>query len=187
MRWTWTARPPATASSPRSCATMGFLPGMAEQKFGQIINVLSIGVQVNQPRFSAYVASKAALGAFSRCAQAEFHHRNITFTNVYMPLVRTPMIAPTRLYDKIPTLSPEQAADLIVKGIVERPKRVATRLGNLGEILWAAAPDITNILFNTTYRLFPDSAAAQGAAPGEVQPPSNEAVALAALTSGLHW
>lgn len=166
---------------------MGFLPRMAERKFGQIINVLSIGVQVNQPRFSAYVASKAALGAFARCAQPEFHHRNITFTNVYMPLVRTPMIAPTKLYDHIPTLNPDQAADLIVKGIIERPKRVATRLGNMGEILWAAAPDITNILFNTTYRLFPDSAAAQGAGSGEIPAPSGEAMALAALTSGLHW
>lgn len=167
---------------------MGFLPSMVERNRGQIINILSIGVQVNQPRFSAYVASKAALGAFARCAQPEFHHNNIVFTNIYMPLVKTPMIAPTKMYDNVPTLSPDAAADMICEGIIERPKRIATRLGTFGETLWALAPNITNILFNTTFRLFPDSAAAKGekAIAGENQP-SNEAVALAALTRGLHW
>lgn len=167
---------------------MGFLPSMVERNRGQIINILSIGVQVNQPRFSAYVASKAALGAFARCAQPEFHHNNIAFTNIYMPLVKTPMIAPTKIYDSVPTLAPDDAADLICEGIIERPKRIATRLGTFGEVLWALAPNITNILFNTTFRLFPDSAAAKGEkpAPSEAQA-SNEAVALAALTRGLHW
>lgn len=166
---------------------MGFLPVMSSRKSGHIVNILSIGVQVNQPRFSAYVASKAALGAFSRCAAPEFHHRNVTFTNIYMPLVRTPMIAPTKMYDNIPTLSPDDAANLIIKGIVEKPKRIATRLGTMGELLWAAAPDVTNILFNTTYRLFPDSAAARGEKQADDNAPSTEAVALAALTKGLHW
>ncbi len=167
---------------------MGFLPAMVERNRGQIINILSIGVQVNQPRFSAYVASKAALGAFARCAQPEFHHNNIVFTNIYMPLVKTPMIAPTKMYDNVPTLSPDDAANMICEGIIERPKRIATRLGTFGETPWALAPNITNILFNTTFRLFPDSAAAKGEKPvaGENQP-SNEAVALAALTRGLHW
>ena len=166
---------------------MGFLPSMCERNRGQFINILSIGVQVNQPRFSAYVASKAALGAFSRCAQPEFHHRNIVFTNIYMPLVRTPMIAPTTMYDHVPTLSPEEAADMICEGIIERSKRIATRLGTFGEALWAIAPNITNILFNTTYRLFPDSAAAKGEKKKDEGKPSNEAVALAAITRGLHW
>ncbi|RJF89729.1 SDR family oxidoreductase [Oleomonas cavernae] len=166
---------------------MGFLPSMSARKRGHIVNILSIGVQVNQPRFSAYVASKAALGAFSRCAGPEFHHRNISFTNIYMPLVRTPMIAPTKMYDNIPTLSPDDAANMIVKGIIEKPKRIATRLGTMGELMWAAAPDVTNILFNTTYRLFPDSAAARGEKGKEGEAPSTEAVALAALTQGLHW
>jgi NAD(P)-dependent dehydrogenase (short-subunit alcohol dehydrogenase family) len=166
---------------------MGFLPSMSARKRGHIVNILSIGVQVNQPRFSAYVASKAALGAFSRCAGPEFHHRNISFTNIYMPLVRTPMIAPTKMYDNIPTLSPDDAANMIVKGIIEKPKRIATRLGTMGELMWAAAPDVTNILFNTTYRLFPDSAAARGEKGKESDAPSTEAVALAALTQGLHW
>lgn len=168
---------------------MGFLPHMVEQNNGQIINVLSIGVQANQPRFSAYVASKAALGAFSSCAQPEFQHNNIYFSNVYMPLVRTPMIAPTKMYDHVPTLSPEEAASLITKAIVEKPTSVSTRLGTFAQVLWAVAPKAMNTIFNTTYRLFPDSAAARGENKEGAQPQkvSNEAVALAMLTRGIHW
>ena len=167
---------------------MGFLPHMVEQNGGTIVNILSIGVQANQPRFSAYVASKAALGAFSSCAAPEFQHNNIHFSNVYMPLVRTPMIAPTKMYDHVPTLSPDEAAGLIAKAIVEKPTSVSTRLGTFAQVLWALAPKAMNTVFNTTYRLFPDSAAAKGE-PGEGKPhtPSNEAVALAALTRGIHW
>ncbi|MEQ8746695.1 SDR family oxidoreductase [Pyruvatibacter sp.] len=169
---------------------MGFLPHMVEQNGGQIINVLSIGVQANQPRFSAYVASKAALGAFSSCAQPEFQHNNIYFTNVYMPLVRTPMIAPTKMYDHVPTLAPEEAANLICRAIVEKPTSVSTRLGTFAQVLWALAPKAMNTIFNTTYRLFPDSDAARGAKKDGAQPQqkvSNEAVALAMLTRGIHW
>jgi NAD(P)-dependent dehydrogenase (short-subunit alcohol dehydrogenase family) len=167
---------------------MGFLPQMVEQNGGVIVNILSIGVQANQPRFSAYVASKAALGAFSSCAAPEFQHNNIHFSNVYMPLVRTPMIAPTKMYDHVPTLSPEDAANLIAKAIVEKPTSVSTRLGTFSQVLWALAPKAMNTVFNTTYRLFPDSAAAKGEE-GDKQhaKPSNEAVALAALTRGIHW
>lgn len=168
---------------------MGFLPHMVDQNGGRIINILSIGVQANQPRFSAYVASKAALGAFSSCAQPEFQHNNIFFTNVYMPLVRTPMIAPTKIYDHVPTLAPDEAANLICRAIIEKPTRIGTRLGTFAEILWAVAPKAMNVIFNTTYRLFPDSAAAKGdKQSGEApQKVSNEAVALAMLTRGIHW
>ncbi|GAB5501573.1 SDR family oxidoreductase [Pyruvatibacter sp.] len=168
---------------------MGFLPHMVNQNNGHIINILSIGVQANQPRFSAYVASKSALGAFSSCAAPEYQHNNINFTNVYMPLVRTPMIAPTKMYDHVPTLSPEDAANLICRAIVEKPTSVSTRLGTFAQVAWALAPKAMNTIFNTTYRLFPDSNAAKGGKPGDKAQPkvSNEAVALAALTRGIHW
>ncbi|MEO6699792.1 MAG: SDR family oxidoreductase, partial [Paraperlucidibaca sp.] len=78
---------------------MGFLPAMTARRKGHIINISSIGVLASSPRFSAYVASKAALDAFSRCAQAEFSGKNIVFTTINMPLVKTPMIAPTKMYD----------------------------------------------------------------------------------------
>jgi len=165
---------------------MGFLPGMTEKKRGQIINISSIGVLANSPRFSAYVASKAALDAFSRCAQAEFSDSGIAFTTVNMPLVRTPMIAPTKMYDSVPTLSPEEAADLIVKAIIERPSRVATRLGIFAATLNAVAPKAYEVVMNTAFNLFPDSAAAKGMK-GRDEKPSSEQIAFAAVMRGVHW
>ena len=113
---------------------MGFLPKMIEQQHGHIINISSIGVLSNAPRFSAYVASKSALDSFSACAASEFLDKGIHFTTINMPLVRTPMIAPTKMYENVPTLSPEEAADLVVEAIVYRPVRIATRLGIFGAV-----------------------------------------------------
>jgi len=167
---------------------MGLLPKMTERRSGQIINISSIGVLANSPRFSAYVASKSALDAFSRCAQAEFSGKNIAFTTINMPLVRTKMIAPTKMYESVPTLSPEEAADLIVQAIIERPSRIATRLGIFAGVLNALAPKAYEVVMNTAFELFPDSAAAQGKkALREEQKPSSEQIAFAALMRGVHW
>jgi NAD(P)-dependent dehydrogenase (short-subunit alcohol dehydrogenase family) len=167
---------------------MGFLPKMQEQKRGHIINISSIGVLTNAPRFSAYVASKSALDSFSACAASEFIDKGVNFTTINMPLVRTPMIAPTKMYENVPTLSPEEAADLVVEAIVYKPVRIATRLGVFGAISHAAAPRLTQILLNTAFNMFPDSAAAQGkkegAAPAQLTP---EQMAFAQLTQGIHW
>jgi len=166
----------------------GFLPKMLEQKRGQIINISSIGVLSNAPRFSAYVASKSALDSFSACAASEFLDKGITFTTINMPLVRTPMIAPTKMYESVPTLSPEQAADLVVEAIVYRPVRIATRLGVFGAVCHAVAPKLTQILLNTAFNMFPDSAAAQGKKEGEAPAQlTAEQIAFAQLTQGIHW
>ncbi len=166
----------------------GFLPAMREQGNGHIVNVSSIGVQTNPPRFSAYVASKAALDAFSRCAASELLDEGIAITTVYMPLVRTEMIAPTRIYQAFPTLSVEQAADLLAEALIERPKRIATRLGVFGEVAYAMAPKAVDAVLATAYRLFPDSAAARGR-PGDESAVdlSSEAVAFAHVIPGVHW
>ena len=167
---------------------MGFSPSMLERKRGHIVNISSIGVLTNAPRFSAYVASKAALDAFSRCAAAEFSDSNVSFTTINMPLVRTPMIGPTKLYDSVPTLSPEEAAALIAKALVERPKRIATRIGTFASVLHALTPKIGEIVMNTGYKMFPDSAAAQGKDQKVEKPKvSTEQVAFAAIMSGIHW
>ena len=105
---------------------MGLVPAMREQQRGHIVNISSIGVQTNPPRFSAYVASKAALDSWSNVVASELVGDGITFTSIHMPLVRTPMIAPTKLYDKFPTISPAQAADLVIKAMVERPHEINT-------------------------------------------------------------
>ncbi|HEX7271219.1 MAG TPA: SDR family oxidoreductase [Casimicrobiaceae bacterium] len=166
---------------------LGFLPKMLEQKSGHIINISSIGVLSNAPRFSAYVASKAAMDAFSACAASEFFDKGISFTTINMPLVRTPMIAPTRMYESVPTLSPEEAAELVVEAIVYKPVRIATRLGIFGAVCHAIAPKLTQILLNTAFNMFPDSAAAAGKKTGEAQPLTAEQMAFAQLTQGIHW
>jgi NAD(P)-dependent dehydrogenase (short-subunit alcohol dehydrogenase family) len=166
--------------------TMGLLPGMVAKKKGHIVNISSISVLVNAPRFAAYVASKAALDAWTRCASSEFADQGVTFTTVNMPLVRTPMTAPTKIYENMPLLEPEEAADMIVQACVDKPVRVATRLGVFGEVLHAAAPRITQIIMNTTFRMFPDSAAAKGdkSAKPTLSP---EAIAMAQMMRGVHF
>ena len=141
---------------------LNILPHMINRKNGQIINISSIGVLANATRFSAYVASKAALDAFSRCLSAEVHSHKISITTVYMPLVRTPMIAPTKIYKYVPTLPPEQAADLVAYAIVKRPMKIATHLGYLSSITYAVAPEINNKLMSIGFNLFPSSSASVG-------------------------
>ncbi|MCI1192982.1 SDR family oxidoreductase [Calidifontimicrobium sp. SYSU G02091] len=166
--------------------TMGLLPGMVRKRKGHVVNISSIGVLTNAPRFSAYVASKAALDAWTRCAASEFADVGVTFTTINMPLVRTPMIAPTKIYNNVPTLSPEQAAEMIVRACIEKPVRIATRLGITGELLHAVAPRIAQIIMNTTFRMFPDSEAAAGGK-GDKPKLSPEAIALQQMMQGIHF
>jgi NAD(P)-dependent dehydrogenase (short-subunit alcohol dehydrogenase family) len=167
---------------------MGFMPTMTHRRKGHIINISSIGVLANSPRFSAYVASKAALDAFSRCAQGELSGKGISFTTINMPLVKTPMIAPTKMYDSVPTLTPEEAADLLVKAIIERPSRIATRLGIFSALINAVAPKAYEVIMNTAFELFPDSAAAKGDKKAlKEEHASNEQIAFASLMRGVHW
>ena len=175
---------------------MGFLPGMEQREQGQVINISSIGVLTSPPRFSAYVASKAALDAFSLCAAPEFTRCNIEFTTIHMPLVRTPMIAPTGLYKAFPTLSPEQARDLVMKAIVSRPKKVSTSLGVAGAVAQATMPSFTEAFLSQAYDLFPDSPAARGLSAEEAAaelaelPSSRLALArrlFSQVMRGVHW
>jgi NAD(P)-dependent dehydrogenase (short-subunit alcohol dehydrogenase family) len=166
--------------------TMGLLPGMVEKHKGHVVNISSIGVLTNAPRFSAYVASKAALDAWTRCASSEFADRGITFTTINMPLVRTPMIAPTQIYKNVPTLAPEEAADMIADACISKPVRIATRLGILGEVLHALLPRVAQIAMNTSFRMFPDSSAAKGDKSGKAML-SPEAIAMQQMMRGIHF
>jgi short-subunit dehydrogenase len=175
------------------------LPGMRERRSGHIVNISSIGVQTNPPRFSAYVGSKAALDAFSRCVGSEVLDDGVSFTTIHMPLVRTPMIGPTKMYDRFPTLTPDEAADMICEAIIHKPKRIATPMGTLGQILYAINPKSIDYILNSAYHLFPDSTAAKTdgkpkpapeAKPAEERPPgelSNQQAAFAYLMRGVHW
>ncbi|MFY7865153.1 SDR family oxidoreductase [Roseateles sp.] len=166
--------------------TMGLLPGMVAKKKGHVVNISSIGVLTNAPRFSAYVASKAALDAWTRCASSEFADQGVTFTTINMPLVRTPMIAPTQIYKNVPTLAPEEAADMVAQACIAKPVRIATRLGITGELLHALMPRVAQIVMNTSFRMFPDSDAAKGEKSGKSQL-SPEAIALQQMMKGIHF
>ncbi len=167
---------------------LALLPSMRALKSGHIINVSTIGTQTNPPRFSAYVASKAALDAFGRVIASEVIDDGVHITTIHMPLVRTPMIAPTRMYDMFPAIAPEEAAEMITGAIVHRPKKVATRMGTFGELMYAVNPKASDKILNAAYRLFPESQAAKGKteeAPDKA--PTAEAVAFAHLMKGVHW
>ena len=167
---------------------MGLMPAMHQQKRGHVVNISSIGVQTNPPRFSAYVASKSALDSWSNVVASEVVGNGITFTNIHMPLVRTPMIAPTKIYDKFPTISPAQAADTVIRAMVERPHEINTALGNAGAIAHTVAPKTAFRVLNMAYHVFPDSAAAKGqkVAP-EGGTRETEQIMLAKVFRGVHW
>jgi NAD(P)-dependent dehydrogenase (short-subunit alcohol dehydrogenase family) len=165
--------------------TMGLLPEMVKKQSGHVINISSIGVLAGSPRFSAYVASKAALEAWTQCAAGEFLDRGINFTIINFGLVRTPMIAPTKFYDHIPTMTPEEAADLIAEAIIRRPLRLTTRLGVFSQVVQALAPRFGQTILNTSFRMFPDSAAATGEAGSEV--PTADQIAFTQMLRGLHY
>ncbi|MCY7396516.1 MAG: SDR family oxidoreductase [Nocardioides sp.] len=162
---------------------MGVLPTMRDQRRGHVVNISSIGVQTNPPRFSAYVASKAALDSWSNVVSSELVGDGVTFTGIHMPLVRTPMIAPTKLYDKFPTISPAQAADLVIRAMVDRPHEINTALGNVGAVAHTVAPKLAFRLLNMAYHVFPDSAAAQG----DSGTRESEQIMLARVFKGIHW
>ncbi|MEV4310635.1 SDR family oxidoreductase [Actinocrispum sp. NPDC049592] len=170
---------------------LALLPHMTERRFGHIVNVSSIGVQGIAPRFSAYVASKAALDYFSKIAATETHGAGVTFTTVHMPLVRTPMIRPTKIYDAFPTKSPDQAADMVMDALRDRPKHIGTPTGLAIQVAYTLAPGLVDAIAYQGYRVFPDSAAAGGK--GRVQVGKGErqlsaaAAALMRMTRGFHW
>jgi len=166
--------------------TMGLLPTMVAKRKGHVVNISSIGVLTNAPRFSAYVASKAALDAWTRCASSEFADQGISFTTINMPLVRTPMIAPTQIYKNVPTLAPEEAADMIADACISKPVRIATRLGITGQVLHALLPRVAQIAMNTSFRMFPDSSAAKGEK-GAKPTLSPEAIAMQQMMRGIHF
>jgi short-subunit dehydrogenase len=158
---------------------LDLLPGMRERGTGHIINISTMGLQTNTPRFAAYLASKAALDAFSRSIAVEIIDDGVHITTVYMPLVRTPMIAPTKVYDRFPTLSPEEAADLVVDAIRKRPKRVGSTLGTLGQLSYAVAPGAQDLVVNRAYKLFPEGESSKEE--------TAEQRAFVRATRGVHW
>lgn len=170
--------------------TMGLLPDMIARGSGQVVNISSIGVLTNAPRFSAYVASKAALDAWTLCAASEFADVGVKFTTINMPLVRTPMIAPTAVYRDVDALTPEDAADLVAQAIIRGPVRIATRVGIAGQAMHALTPRAAQIILNAMFRLFAESEVPAQAGPGAKEAAARahpERMVLQHLLRGVHF
>jgi NAD(P)-dependent dehydrogenase (short-subunit alcohol dehydrogenase family) len=166
--------------------TLGLLPTMVKRGGGHVVSISSIGVLSNAARFAAYNASKAALETFTRCAAAEYSDRGVRFSVINMPLVRTPMVAPTRIYEQFPLISAEQAADMVCDALIHQPLRLATRLGIFAQLLWTFAPKLSEIITNESFKMYPESAAAGAPADANAKP-SAEMIAFATLLRGVHW
>lgn len=167
--------------------TLALLPSMSARKQGHVINMSSIAALTPSPRFSAYVASKSALDAWTRAAAVEFSDLNVRFTTINMPLVRTPMIEATTVYNSMPVLTPDEATDMVVEAVIKKPKRIATNMGIFLQVQNALAPRVSEVVMNIVFRMFNDSAAARGDKKKEEVQVSNEQVALAALMKGVHF
>ena len=163
------------------------VPGMRERRSGHVINISSIGVQAYPPRFGAYVASKSALAAMSRCIAPELADDGIAVTNIHMPLVRTPMIAPTGMYRSFPTIDTDQAAEMVLQAILSRPPEVSTRLGKLGEAVDTLSPGLLQLVMTGAYHAFPESTKREGDTAGAPEEISAEAAALAYFMRGVHF
>src|SRR5271156_5935623 len=153
---------------------LALLPHWRERRFGHVVNVSSAGVQARSPKYSAYLPTKAALDAFSEVVATETLSDHITFTNIHMPLVATPMITPSRRLNPVPAISPERAAAMVVRGLVEKPVRIDTPLGTLAEAGNYFAPRTSRRFMHQLYLGYPDSAAARGVTPpcpAEPSPP----------------
>jgi NAD(P)-dependent dehydrogenase (short-subunit alcohol dehydrogenase family) len=115
------------------------LPSMRERRSGHLVNVSTAGVRTPpMARWSAYLASKSAFDVWLRCVAQEVRGDGVTTSTVYMGLVHTRMSEPTPLLNKMPGLTPEQAADQVCTAVAERPHNItppfvrpADAVGNL--------------------------------------------------------
>lgn len=141
---------------------LALMPSMREQRFGHVVNVLTWGVQVKAPKFSAYIASKTALDTFSRIAGREAFGDNVTFSNVRLSLVRTDMVTASDAYRRTPARSSDQAAAVVVRALEDRPLTVDTALGSLSEVANLVAPRLADAFAWAAGSVFPDSREAKG-------------------------
>jgi NAD(P)-dependent dehydrogenase (short-subunit alcohol dehydrogenase family) len=183
---------------------LALLPHWRERRFGHVVNVSSAGVPASSPKYSAYIPSKAALDAFAEVVGTETLSDHITFTSIHMPLVKTPMIAPSRRLNPMPPITAEHAAAMVVRGLVEKPARIDTPVGTLADVGMYFTPKLSRRVLHQLYLGYPDSAAARGLATDEVQQrtprrPKRPKPAVAALrvprgvkravrlVPGVHW
>ena len=149
---------------------LALLPHWQERRFGHVVNVSSAGVQASSPKYSAYIPTKAALDAFAEVVGTETLSDHITSTSIHMPLVKTPMIAPSRKLNPVPPISAEHAAAMVVRGLVDKPARIDTPMGTLADVGMYFVPKLSRRVLHQLYLGYPDSAAARGVGPTSTEP-----------------
>jgi thioester reductase-like protein/short-subunit dehydrogenase involved in D-alanine esterification of teichoic acids len=168
---------------------LALLPHWRERHFGHVVNVSSAGVQARSPKYSAYIPSKAALDAFAEVVGTETLSEHITFTSIHMPLVETPMIAPSRRLNPMPPITAEHAAAMVVRGLVDKPARIDTPVGTLADVGMYFTPKLSRRVLHQLYLGYPDSAAARGvaasSAPTESETTRRPKRPTRAVTAGL--
>lgn len=113
---------------------------MLVSKQGHVINVSAVNVLlVPAPKWAAYQASKTAFDQWFRCVGPELNARGVATTSIYLPLVRTRMIEPTKEYDRVPAMQPEDVARLICRSINSRRRTYAP--------YWMLAAQLASVLF----------------------------------------
>jgi thioester reductase-like protein/NADP-dependent 3-hydroxy acid dehydrogenase YdfG len=157
---------------------LALLPHWRERRFGHVVNVSSAGVQARSPKYSAYLPTKAALDAFSEVVATETLSDHVTFTNIHMPLVATPMIKPSRRLNPVPPITVEHAAAMVIRGLIDKPSRIDTPLGTLSEAGHYFTPKLSRRILHQLYLGYPDSAAARGAT-GSVAPALSDSKGVA--------
>ncbi|MFE3959662.1 SDR family NAD(P)-dependent oxidoreductase [Nocardia sp. NPDC059091] len=131
---------------------LAFAPGMRDRHDGHIINILSLANLYGGPGYAAYVASKAALDSLSTSLQAETHTENVRFTSIYLPLVRTPMIAPNAVYQNANALTPEEGGQIICDAIIDRPRRLAPVMGRVTALIDSVLPERADGIRSARFR-----------------------------------
>ncbi len=118
---------------------LGLIPTLIARR-GQVINISAVNVLlIPAPQWAAYQASKTAFDQWFRSVGPELNARGLSTTSIYLPLVRTRMIEPTKAYRNVPAMKPEQVAQLICKAILSRKRTYAPwwlMMGQLASVLF---------------------------------------------------
>ena len=135
--------------------TLRLLPSLIERS-GTISHVLTMGVLIPGPYFAAYLATKSALDAFGDSLMSELQHEGIHVSSVYLPLVKTEMMAPVEAYaGRRDVMTPKRAATMILDGVVDRRRRVMTPAGAYFAFSNRVTPATTSRILNLIERAFP--------------------------------
>lgn len=137
--------------------TMGLLPAMRARGFGHVVNVVSWGVQLKAPKFSAYLASKAAIDTWGRILAREARSDGVHVTNMRFGLVKTPMIAPTKEYENQRAMTAEQAGAQVVRVMEDLPPTWGHPVGYVGEAMGLLAPRLTDAVMHRLHQRIPDA------------------------------